>query len=177
MKTTTSALVLFLLLGPAYASAQQQPTAAPSREKILQAALEVMAGARYCTLITMDQSGQPQARVVDPFAPEADMTVWIATRPNTRKVAQLKNNPRATMLCYDPQKYGYVTLLGKAVVVDDAAEKARHWKPEWKDFYQDENRGPDYVLIRMKPTRLEILSPAHGIINNPLTWQPVTLEF
>jgi general stress protein 26 len=69
-----------------------------------------------------------------------------------------------------------VTLLGTATPVDDAAEKARRWKPEWKAFHDDENRGPDYMLIRLDPTRLEILSPAHGLDNYPRTWLPPSLE-
>ena len=135
-----------------------------------------MQAARYCTFVTIDEQGQPRARVVDPFPPEADMTVWMATKAATRKVAQLRKNPRATLLCFDGARKGYVTLLGRAAVVEDPAEKARRWKPEWKDFYDDGNRGADYLLIRLKPSRLEILSPADGLGNDPRTWLPISLD-
>jgi general stress protein 26 len=150
--------------------------AAPARAQILQAAAELMQAARYCTLATVDETGQPQARVVEPFPPEPDMTVWIATKSASRKVAQIRSNPRATLLCFDPAKQGYVSLLGRATLVNDKAEKARRWKPEWKAFYDDENRGSDYLLIRLRPARLEILSPAHGLTNDPRTFQPLSLE-
>jgi len=151
------------------------PTPAPTRAQVLEAAADLMRGARYCTFATVDEEGQPRARVVDPFPPEKDMTVWMATKAATRKVAQIRRNPRATLLCFDGAKKGYVTLLGTATLVDDPAEKARRWKPEWKDFYDDENRGPDYLLIRLKPSRLEVLSPADGLGNDPRTWVPVSL--
>jgi general stress protein 26 len=169
-------VMLFLLCPPVAAAAQDVAIGEPTRARILDAAADVMQAARYCTFVTVDEEGQPRARIVDPFPPEADMTVWMATKAATRKITQIRKNPRATLLCFDGPRKGYVTLLGTATVVTDQAEKARRWKPEWKDFYDDENRGPDYVLIRMKPSRLEILSPADGLGNDPRTWLPVSLD-
>jgi general stress protein 26 len=176
MKTPRWTVVLALACAPAGWSAQDTAAAKPSRAQILAAAADLMQAARYCTFVTVDEEGQPRARVVDPFPPEPDMTVWLATKASTRKVAQIRKNPRATLLCFDAGRKGYVTLLGTATPVDDAAEKARRWKPEWKAFYDDENRGSDYLLIRLKPSRLEILSPAQGLDNDPRTWLPPSLE-
>jgi len=36
-------------------------------------------------LSAIGPDGQPQARIVDPFPPDADSTIWIATNPLTRK--------------------------------------------------------------------------------------------
>jgi len=177
MTNTSQALIVGLCLASAASpSTGQTATAVPTRAQVLDAARDLMQAARYCTFVTVDEEGQPRARVVDPFPPETDMTVWMATKAATRKVAQIRKNPRATLLCFDAAKKGYVTLLGTAAVVDDPAEKAKRWKPEWKDFYDDENRGKDYILIRLKPARLEVLSPAHGLGNDPRTWLPPSLE-
>ena len=177
MTNTSRAVIIGLCLAPlATPSAPQTGTPAPKREQILGAATDLMRAARYCTFVTVDEEGQPRARVVDPFPPDGDMTVWMATKAASRKVAQIRKNPRATLLCFDGAKKGYVTLLGTASVVDDPAEKAKRWKPEWKDFYDDENRGKDYILIRLKPARLEVLSPAHGLGNEPRTWLPPSLD-
>ena len=167
-------LPLFWFSLPACSIAQ---TASDSvrTDLIVKAAREVAVSARYCTLVTL-ADGHPQARVVDPFPPESDLTVWIATNARSRKVAQLRTEPRATLLCYDQPTGAYVSFLGNAEIVTDSAEKARRWKPDWKEFYADENRGADYLLIRFKPRRLEILSAAHGLNNDPVTWRPVTLD-
>jgi len=169
--------VLLSLIGTWPLSASpDRPAATPAPSQILAVATDLIRAARYCTLVTVDESGQPQARVVDPFSPEPDMTVWVATKRGTRKVAQIRKNPRVSLLWFDPAKKGYVTLLGTATLVDDAAEKAKRWKPEWKAFYENENHGGDYTLIRVKPARLEILSPADGLGNDPRTWLPLSLE-
>lgn len=166
---------LVALAAPA-SSQDAKAAAAPSRSAILAAAREVMAGARFCTLVTLGLDGHPQARVVDPFAPEQDMTVWVATKPLSRKVAQLRKDPRTTLSCFDARKNAYVTLLGQARLVEEPEEKAKRWKEEWAAFYKDRNRGDDYLLIRLKPTHLEIVSYADGLVGDDQTWRPVELD-
>jgi hypothetical protein len=36
-------------------------------------------------------------------------------------------------------------------------------------------RGP-YLLIRVRPTRLEAVSARHGLTNDTTTWRPVVLD-
>ena len=148
---------------------------APSRNQVMTAARDVMQTARYATLVTLGVDGHPQARVVDPFVPEEDLTVWVATNPLTRKVTEIGRDPRVTLLYFNAAANEYVTVIGTATLVRDSAEKARHWKAEWSAFYKDGPRGDSYLLIRVRPKRLEIASPRHGLMNDPKTWLPVTL--
>jgi len=36
--------------------------------------------------------------------------------------------------------------------------------------------GDDYQLIRVAPSRIEVVSGAHGIANDPQTWRPVSVD-
>jgi len=65
----------------------------------------------------------PQARIVDPFAPEADFTIWVATNPLTRKVAEIRQDPRVTLLYFNAAAAEYVTVLGTATLVSDSASR------------------------------------------------------
>lgn len=158
-------------------TAQGAPGAAPPRAQVVAAAREIMKGARYCTLVSIGLDGQPQARVVDAFAPDSGLTVWIATNAVTRKVGEIRHDPRVTLLYFNPTTFEYVTVIGRATLVDDAVQKAAHWKPEWSKLYKDENRGTDYLLIRVIPSRLEVVSVARGINNDPVTWRPTIVEW
>lgn len=166
-----------LLCLPSAGSGQDVKAAPPGRTEIVKAAADVMQRARYCALVTIGEDGQPQARVVDAFAPEGDLTVWIATKPVTRKVKQIRADPRVTLFYFDPADPGYVTLIGRAELVTDAAAKRAHWKPAWAGFYKDENRGDDYLLIRVTPRRVEIVSARHHLAGDPDTWRPVIIDF
>jgi general stress protein 26 len=150
--------------------------APPSREAILTAAREVMGQARYATFVTIDSSGQPHSRIVDPFPPEPDFGIWIGTNAATRKLAQIAGNPRVTLLYFDAPRQHYVSVIGTAMAVRDRVEKTRRFKPEWKTFYRNGAEGDDYVLIKITPSRLEIVAESLGLTNDPATWRPVTLD-
>ena len=70
---------------------------------ILGAAREIIRADPDGALITIDAEGQPRARTVTTRPPDADMTIWIATRPDTRKVAQIRNNARVTLYFNGPR--------------------------------------------------------------------------
>lgn len=147
------------------------------RETVVRAAREVAQKARYATFITLGEDGQPQARIVDALGPDEDFVVWVATNPATRKVREIAKDPRVTMSFFDPAGPAYVTIVGVARLVTDPAEKAKHWKSAWAPFYKDEHRGADMVLLAVSPRRLEIVSEAHGLINDPKSWRPVSIDW
>jgi general stress protein 26 len=145
------------------------------RETALRAAREIVVGARYAALITRAEDGTLQARTIDPFAPESDFTIWFATNPLTRKVEEIRRDPRVTLYWFDPEVEGYVTLKGRAELVDDPEQRRRRWKPEWEAFYPDREGG--YLLVRVTPDRLEVVSPRHGVTGDAVTWRPPAVEF
>ena len=113
---------------------------------------------------------------MDPFPPEDDFTVWLATHSGSRKVAQIRANPRVTLYYFHPRATGYVTLIGTAEPITDPREKARHWKQKWQEHYGDGHRGEDYLLLRVRPLRLEVLSYPHGLRAGERNAGPVILE-
>ncbi|HXT68312.1 MAG TPA: pyridoxamine 5'-phosphate oxidase family protein [Vicinamibacterales bacterium] len=177
MKALRSIATVGLLVASAAGAtrAQAPPPAPQSREAIFKAARDVMDKAGVATLVTLDAKGAPDSRIVEPFPVEPDWVVWMATTSASRKVTEIARDPRVAMTYFDPATPGYVTLVGRAAIVRDPAEKAKRWKDAWTVFYKDRNRGADYTLIRVTATRLEISSPARGMNNDPLTWAPVTV--
>jgi acid phosphatase (class A) len=162
---------------PAAAPAPARTVPAADRGAILKAAREVAQKARYAALVTLGGDGQPQARIVDPLGPDADFAVWIGTNPATRKVAEIAKDSRVTLQFFDATGPAYVTLVGTASVVTDPEVKATHWKDAWAAFYKDHQRGSDFALLKFVPRRLEIVSQAHGLVNDPKDWRPVSLDF
>jgi general stress protein 26 len=168
-------LLLTCFLAPRLSS-QAPQSALPTPAEIRAAAFEVMTAARYCTLITIGRDGHPQARVVDPLVSGDNHSIWIATNPLSRKVMEIKRDARVTLLFFNAAANEYVTVLGRAIVVMDSAKKAKHWKPEWAPFYKEQHRGRDFLLFEVRPFRLEVDSPRHGLMNDPKTWRPVVLN-
>lgn len=143
--------------------------------KLILAAKDILSAANTCTLITLDREGRPRARIMDPFLPEDDMTVWFGTNRQSRKVDQIKNDPRVTLFYQTTDGSGYVMIHGKAELIDDPLEKEKRWKDGWEAFYPDKSKG--YLLIRVSPLWMEVVSYAHGILGDPETWEPPAVYF
>ncbi len=124
---------------------------------------------------SLDENNLPMVRTMDPFPPESDFTVWFGTNAKSRKVNQIKTNPNVTLYYLDKDASGYVVIHGKAQLVDDDKEKEKHWKVEWESFYP--NKSEDYLLIKVTPLRMEVLSTTRGITGDPKTWQTPVVIF
>ena len=164
-----------LLLIPFKVISQNIEPKDTSKIKLINAAREIMTTAGTCALITLDKEGRPRVRAMDPFIPESDLTVWFGTNPKSRKVYQIKKDPRVTLYYLDSDVSGYVMIHGIAQIVDDQKEKEKRWKDEWKAFYPKKPEG--YLLIKVSPKWMEVISYTHGIVGDTITWQPPIVLF
>lgn len=174
--TPRRAVILLLFLWTPTLGAQAA-AAQSARADMLAAGRDVIQKAGYCSLITIGEDGHPQARIVDPLGPDENFAVWVGTNPLTRKVDQIRRDPRVTLSCFEIATSSYVTVLAKAVIVTDAAEKTRRWKAAWAPFYAGGASGKDFMLIRLNPIRMEIVSVARGFAPDTKTWLPVSVTF
>lgn len=175
MKKFFCKLFTLILFVPFIGFSQNNELSDSLRNKALTAAKGIMTNATTCALITVDQEGQPRVRTMDPFPPENDFTVWFGTKKNTRKVEQIKNDPRVTLYYLENGDSGYVVIHGKAHLIDDKKEKEKRWKESWEAFYTDKNKN--YLLIKVVPENMEVLSYTHGIMADPATWKPPVIVF
>ncbi|NOY37497.1 MAG: pyridoxamine 5'-phosphate oxidase family protein [Chlorobi bacterium] len=171
------ALLIFPLMLITSSAANGQESRVPDtlRTRILIVARDIMKNAGTCALITLNDEGQARVRAMSPFLPEKDFTIWFGTNPESRKVEQIKKDPRVTLYYLDNDASGYVTIYGTAQLVNDPKEKEKHWKEEWDAFYPDRQEG--YLLIKVKPVWMEVLSISHDIYADPVTWQPPRVYF
>ncbi len=154
-------------------------TPTPARDTVVRPSLEefarrIVRAVPYPTFITTDASGRPQARTVQAMQPDSGWTVWFATNPRTRKVAEVERDARVVLHYFDQATLSYVSLIGRARVVRDRMTKAAHWDPAWSAFYKDRDKG--VVLIAVEAETLEIVSSTLGISGDAATWSPPTVR-
>lgn len=143
--------------------------------ELADAARSVMALDPTPTLVSLDAEGRPRARTVQVSTPDDDFTLWIATQPNTRKVEQLRGDPRVTLHYAADDAGAYVSVMGRATLHEDPATIAAH------TFHDDADLAafwPDYperyLLIRITPEWIEVLGG--GAEADPVTWRPPAFE-
>ncbi|PVX52091.1 general stress protein 26 [Balneicella halophila] len=142
---------------------------------IYEVARDIMRKAPNCALITVDGYNQPRVREMDAFEPEKDFTVWFGTNPNSRKVSQIRNNANVTLYYVAKNNEGYVSLQGVAELINDEDLKQKYWKEEWTDFYP--NQKEDYLLIKVTPKKMEVVSYPHKLLGETTTWEPPSVLF
>lgn len=175
LRKTIYLIFSILLLIPCIGISQNIESKDSTNIKLINAAREIMISAGTCALITLDGEGRPRVRAMSPFIPESDLIVWFGTNSKSRKVDQIKKDPRVTLYYLDSDSSGYVMIHGIAQIVDDLEEKEKHWKDEWEAFYP--NRPEGYLLIKVSPEWMEVISYTRGIVGDPITWQPPIVLF
>jgi len=168
-------LSLLALVAPCAALAQDKPPSpADERARLIAAAREIMGAQTYCALVTMDETGRPQVRTMNPFPPEEDMTVWFATNTRSRKVREIRHDPRVTLYYSDHKTaIGYVALAGRAVLVEDMQEILKRKRAYWDQAFPGlENLD----LVKVVPERLDVLNYKAGTQPDPSTWRTPSIE-
>jgi len=167
-----------ILLAPLSAApnhALAQDATVDERSRIISVAKELIAEVSFVTLITLDETGHPQARTMEPFPPEEDLIVWMGTNKNSAKVGRIGADARATLHYQLADGNGYVSMTGRAELVDDESNKSKYWMPHWDEYYPD--REGTYTLIKFTPERLEIVSYRHALIGDAVTWEAPGFDF
>jgi general stress protein 26 len=150
------------------------PESTVPRDSLIKVAHTIIDSARCRVLISVDEQAKPHAREMDPLPVEDDMVIWLGTHPLTKKVKQIRANPNVVFYYYDTKAYGYVSIEGTAELVNDSAEKAKHWKEYWAQYYPD--REKDFILIKITPVRFEIVSYKHQIFWITESFKPHSVE-
>lgn len=101
---------------------------------------------------------QPRVRPVSPIV-EDDLSIWITTFSTSRKVTQLKNNPRVCLTFVEqPSGDKAVTVVGKAEIVPNLEEKKRIWNLATFDLSEHFPDGPEseeFCLLKVTVDKIE----------------------
>ena len=122
------------------------------------------------SLATVTRDGKPWVRYVSPVASD-DFSLRFATSLNSRKVAQIRDNPEVHLTCgvTDPTKLSpYVQIQGRARLVTDSAERAAFWVEGFAAYFTGPD-DPNYVIVHVEPYRIEVPSHTSAEVK---VWEP-----
>jgi general stress protein 26 len=174
-KIKTTYYLIIMLQFSLIVFAQDKMETQYNRDTLITTARTMMEAVRYCALITLDSTGHPDARIMDPFLPDDNMVIWLGTNINSRKVKQIENDSRVTLYYQAPNEAGYVVIKGQAFIVQDSLKKQMYWKKEWGRFYSEDTSN--YTLIKVIPEKLEAIDYHHGIFGDSKTWDVPFVKF
>ncbi len=101
---------------------------------------------------------KPVIRPVSPIV-ENDLSIWITTFSNSRKVKQIRKNPNICLAFVEyPNGNKSAIVFGKAKIINDYKQKIRIWNIapfNLKEYFSDGPNSKDYCLLRIIPDRIE----------------------
>jgi general stress protein 26 len=144
-------------------------------EQLLKAAYATIQATRFCSLMTVGESGQINARTMENLHPEEDLTIWIATSSKSRKLRDIQQNNQVTLIFLYTDENAYVTLLGVAHIETDLARREQLWREEWEAFFPGGPQSDDYMALRIEPQQVEVMNFARHVAPEPFGLQPAVL--
>lgn len=144
-------------------------------ERLLDAAKRSIEGVRYCWAATAAEAGGVNARLVMPFAAGTAKDAWarcFLTNRHSRKAAELRRSAGIALAYQQDGGDAYVTLLGRAELLDDPAEVRQYWKPAW-DAYSPIARAK-MVIVRVAVERIEL--HVRGVTPEPFGFGRTAIE-
>jgi len=113
----------------------------------------------YGTLATIGADGKtPRVRPVCAFLQD-DFSILVPSHTNTRKIEELKKNPRAEICFVDAEHWQVRAVCSIKIVSDEAVKKhlietTLHPKL-WRGFFPEGEKDARFVLYRLLPESFE----------------------
>jgi general stress protein 26 len=78
----------------------------------------------------------------------------------SRKVAQLRKNPNASIAIWSGKEFTdpYVVIRAKGAVHEDLATKKKYWNPMYEQYFKSVD-NPDYVILVFTAEEIEYTDP------------------
>lgn len=110
-------------------------------------------------LLTTVADGQPRCRMMQTARIDDDFTIWLATYGQSSKVDQLRANPHVCVSYYIPGID--LNVYGEATLLDDQALRDELWQDSWRKHFPGGKEDPNYLVIKVTPTRVEFRDVLH----------------
>jgi len=100
-------------------------------------------------IASVDGDGFPNMKaMLSPRKRDGLREIWFSTNTSSMRVAQYRENPKASVYFYDRRFFRGVQLLGTMEVLEDAAIKEELWEAGDKMFYPQGVTDPDYCVLK-----------------------------
>ena len=146
------------------------------RDTLISVARENIKANPFCALITLDSTGQSQVRTMNPYPLGDELVIWFATSRTSRKVGEIRNDSRVSVYYADHNNAtGYVTINGKAEVIDDPDLLKKMKREYWETCKIDWLNK--FVLIKITPVTMDVVNYKRGVYGNSDTNRSPCLVF
>lgn len=101
-------------------------------------------------LVTHGRSETFHARPMALAQVEADCRIWFLTHRDSAKAHEIETDTHVLVICQQDH-HAYLSLSGRATLVDDRAKTAELWKEPFRVWFPKGKDDPELALISVTP--------------------------
>lgn len=110
---------------------------------------------RICLFTTISDKDEFSSRPMATAKVEEDGSIWFFTNEYSLKSTEISKENQITLGYSDPSSNTYVTVNGKAELVDDRVRKEAYFSAPVKAWFPDGVDDPRLILIKVTPVSAE----------------------
>ncbi|AEE16585.1 pyridoxamine 5'-phosphate oxidase family protein [Treponema brennaborense] len=129
----------------------------------------IMKTSKAAVLSTVNESGYPESRALLNLAnakkypkladkairlTENTVTLYFTTNTSSRKITQLRANPKASLYFCIPDKFLGAGAVGEIEEITDETVKKEFWQTGWRIYYPKGYTDPDYTLLKFTSKKI-----------------------
>lgn len=127
---------------------------APVDEAAQHTLWDIVRDVTFCMLVTQDGESL-RSRPMTLESDESSGEFRFVTRLSSATVAEIADNDHVNLAFADPGTHVYVSVSGRARVVQDRELLRQVWEPKLAQFFDGGADDPDLAVIRVLPDRAE----------------------
>lgn len=106
---------------------------------------------RVCMMTTTDDKGRLYSRPMYALAPDEAGDLWFFTKHGSPKMQELRNDSHVNLAFSHPGKQHYVSVAGRAQLVQDRAVIKEKWAEPMRTWFPEGSDDPQLALLRVHP--------------------------
>ena len=107
-------------------------------------------GAHTAVLVTVGPEGALQSRPMGCVQKQFEGDLWFLTFRRSSKIAEISTDDRVLVSYANPARYDYVSVSGRAHVLDDRPKIRELWFEGLRAWFPDGPDSPDLALIEVE---------------------------
>jgi len=137
-----------------------------TQDKQTEKLTELMKDIQFCMLTTHDSEGELRSRPMALQQAEFDGDLWFFTGKSTEKTSEIKHDQQVNISFADPGHNNYVSISGRAALVDDRKKAEELWNPFLRTWFPKGVEDPELTLLKVTVTKAEYWDAPNGIVTH-----------
>ncbi len=121
---------------------------------------------RFAYVGSVNGEGFPQVKCMFAIRDEDVRTHYFSTNTSSKRVAQFRENPKASVYYCNEIFFKGALFTGTMEVVEDNEVKARFWNKGDEKYYSKGVTDPDYCILKFTASTVNYY---HGLSNTTLS--------